>query len=82
MYKSETSLTNKRVESYDTDKVFERIESTSRVFNNVAEGASNFLPKVRFKKGGSSGGESTPPPSGKSWLERIVTGKQIGRAHV
>lgn len=68
MYKSETSLTNKRVDSYDTDKVFERIESTSRVFNNVAEGASNFLPKVRFKKGGSSG-EPTPPSSGKSWLD-------------
>lgn len=67
MYKSETSLTNKRVDSYDTDKVFERIESTSRVFNNVAEGASNFLPKVRFKKG-ASGGSSTPP-SGKSWLD-------------
>lgn len=67
MYKSETSLTNKRVDSYDTDKVFERIESTSRVFNNVAEGASNFLPKVRFKKGADN---SAPiPPSGKSWLD-------------
>jgi len=67
MYKSETSLTNKRVDSYDTDKVFERIESTSRVFNNVAEGASNFLPKVRFKKGA----DNTPPApaSGKSWLD-------------
>lgn len=67
MYKSETSLTNKRVDSYDTDKVFERIESTSRVFNNVAEGASNFLPKVRFKKGA----DNTPSasPSGKSWLD-------------
>lgn len=69
MYKSETSLTNKRVDSYDTDKVFERIESTSRVFNNVAEGASNFLPKVRFKKGGSGSEAPTPPPSGKSWLD-------------
>lgn len=67
MYKSETSLTNKRVDSYDTDKVFERIESTSRVFNNVAEGASNFLPKVRFKKGADNG--SPTPPSGKSWLD-------------
>lgn len=67
MYKSETSLTNKRVDSYDTDKVFERIESTSRVFNNVAEGVSNFLPKARFKKGV----DNTPsaPPSGKSWLD-------------
>lgn len=69
MYKSETSLTNKRVDSYDTDKVFERIESSSRVLNNVAEGASNFLPKVRFKKGSSTAGEPTPPPSGKSWLD-------------
>lgn len=67
MYKSETSLTNKRVDSYDTDKVFERIESTSRVFNNVAEGASNFLPKVRFKKGADNA--PTAPPSGKSWLD-------------
>lgn len=67
MYKSETSLTNKRVDSYDTDKVFERIESTSRVFNNVAEGASNFLPKLRSKKDANN----TPsvPPSGKSWLD-------------
>lgn len=67
MYKSETSLTNKRVDSYDTDKVFERIESTSRVFNNVAEGASNFLPKVRFKKGADN--SAPTPPSGKSWLD-------------
>lgn len=67
MYKSETSLTNKRVDSYDTDKVFERIESTSRVFNNVAEGASNFLPKVRFKKGVDNA--PSAPPSGKSWLD-------------
>lgn len=67
MYKSETSLTDKRVGSYDTDKVFERIESTSRAFNNVAEGASNFLPKVRFKKG--SGNSPSAPPSGKSWLD-------------
>lgn len=67
MYKSETSLTNKRVDSYDTDKIFERIESTSRVFNNVAEGASNFLPKARFKKGADK--TSSVPPSGKSWLD-------------
>lgn len=67
MYKSEMSLTNKRVDSYDTDKVFERIESTSRVFNNVAEGASNFLPKVRFKKGVNN--PPSAPPSGKSWLD-------------
>lgn len=67
MYKSETSLTNKRVDSYDTDKVFERIESTSRVFNNVAEGASNFLPKVRFKKGVDNA--QSAPSSGKSWLD-------------
>ena len=67
MYKSETSLTNKRVDSYDTDKIFERIESTSRVFNNVAEGASNFLPKARFKKGVDNA--PSAPPSGKSWLD-------------
>ena len=69
MYKSETSLTNKRVDSYDTDKIFERGESVSRMFKNVSDGISNFTPKPRFNKGSSSGGEPTPPPSGKSWLD-------------
>lgn len=68
MYKSETSLTNKRVDSYDTDKVFERIESVSRSVKNVSDGISNFTPKPRFNKGAASG-SSTPPPSGKSWLD-------------
>ena len=79
MYKSETSLTNKRVDSYDTDKIFERGESVTRMVKNLSDGISNFTPKPRSKKGSSPGGEHTPPPSGKSWL-RIVTGKQIGRA--
>lgn len=69
MYKSETSLTNKRVDSYDTDKIFERGESVSRMVKNISDGISNFTPKSRFKKGSSTGGESTPPPSGKSWLD-------------
>lgn len=69
MYKSETSLTNKRVDSYDTDKIFERAEGVSRMFKNVSDGISNFTPKPRFNKGSSTGGESTPPPSGKSWLD-------------
>lgn len=69
MYKSETSLTNKRVDSYDTDKIFERGESVTRMFKNVSDGISNFTPKSRFNKGSSSGGEPTPPPSGKSWLD-------------
>lgn len=69
MYKSETSLTNKRVDSYDTDKIFERGESVSRMFKNVSDGISNFTPKPRFNKGSSTGRESTPPPSGKSWLD-------------
>lgn len=69
MYKSETSLTNKRVDSYDTDKIFERAEGVSRIFKNVSDGISNFTPKPRFKKGSSTGGEPTPPPSGKSWLD-------------
>lgn len=69
MYKSETSLTNKRVDSYDTDKIFERGESVSRMFKNVSDGIVNFTPKPKFKKGSSSGGEPTPPPSGKSWLD-------------
>lgn len=68
MYKSETSLTNKRVASYDTDKIFERGESITRMFKNVSDGISNFTPKPKFNKG-SSGGEPTPPPSGKSWLD-------------
>lgn len=69
MYKSETSLTNKRVDSYDTDKIFERGESVTRMFKNVTDGISNFTPKSRFKKGSSTAGEPTPPPSGKSWLD-------------
>lgn len=69
MYKSETSLTNKRVDSYDTDKIFERGESVTRMFKNVSDGISNFTPKPKFNKGSSPGGEPTPPPSGKSWLD-------------
>lgn len=69
MYKSETSLTNKRVDSYDTDKIFERGESVSRMVKNISDGISNFTPKPRFNKGSSVGKESTPPPSGKSWLD-------------
>lgn len=69
MYKSEASLTNKRVDSYDTDKFFERGESVTRMFRNVSDGIANFSPKPRFNKGSSSGVESTPPSSGKSWLD-------------
>ena len=69
MYKSEGALTNKRVQSYDTDKIFERGESVTRMVKNVSDGVSNFLPKSRFGKGSSSSGNSTPPPSGKSWLD-------------
>lgn len=69
MYKSETSLTNKRVDSYDTDKIFERGESVSRMVKNISDGISNFSPKLRFNKGSSAGSESTPPPSGRSWLD-------------
>lgn len=68
MYKSETSLTNKRVDSYDTDKIFERGESVTRMFKNVSDGISNFTPKPKFGKGSSSG-EQSAPPSGKSWLD-------------
>lgn len=68
MYKSETSLTNKRVDSYDTDKIFERGESVTRMFKNVTDGVGNFVPKYRLSKG-SSGAAPTPPPSGKSWLD-------------
>ena len=68
MYKSETSLTNKRVDSYDTDKIFERGESVTRMFKNVSDGISNFTPKPRFSKGskGSSNDHPAVPPSGKS----------------
>lgn len=69
MYRSETSLTNKRVDSYDTDKIFERGESVTRMFKNVTDGVSNFTPKLKFKTGSSPAGDPTPPPSGKSWLD-------------
>ena len=70
MYKSEGALTNKRVQSYDTDKIFERGESVTRMVKNVSDGVGNFLPKSRFNKGSSTGSGSTPPPSsGKSWLD-------------
>lgn len=69
MYKSEMSLTNKRVDSYDTDKFFERGESVSRMFKNVSDGVSNFTPKLRGGKGSSVVDETPPPPSGKSWLD-------------
>ena len=69
MYKSETSLTNKRVDSYDTDKIFERGESVTRMVKNVSDGISNFTPKPRFNKGSSTDGKPTSPPSGKSWLD-------------
>lgn len=68
MYKSETSLTNKRVDSYDTDKIFERGESVTRMIKNVSDGISNFTPKPKNNKGSASG-SPTPPPSGKSWLD-------------
>lgn len=69
MYKSETSLTNKRVDSYNTDKIFERGESVTRMFKNFSDGVSNFLPKPRFNRGSFTGSEPAPPPSGKSWLD-------------
>lgn len=69
MYKSETSLTNKRVDSYDIDKIFERGESVSRMVKNVSDGISNFTPKPRFKHGSSTEGAPSAPPSGKSWLD-------------
>lgn len=68
MYKSETSLTNKRIGSYDTDKVFERSESVARQFKDYSDGIFNFIPKAKIKHPSSSSGESTPP-SGKSWLD-------------
>lgn len=69
MYKSETSLTNKRVDSYATDKVFERAESVSRIVKNVSDGISNFTPKPGFNKDSSTDSNPTPPSSGKSWLD-------------
>lgn len=71
MYKSETSLTNKRVDSYDTDKIFERGESVTRMVKNISDGISNFTPKPRFDKGSPAGSKSTPPPSGKTWLDAL-----------
>lgn len=69
MYKSETSLTNKRVDSYDTDKIFERGESVSRMVKNISDGISNFTPKLKSSKGSSTGSEPPSPPSGKSWID-------------
>lgn len=71
MYKSETSLTNKRVDSYDTDKLFERGESVTRMFKNVSDGISNFTPKSQGKGGkqGPDGGRIPPKPTGKSVLD-------------
>ena len=70
MYKSEGALTNKRVQSYDTDKIFERGESVTRMIKNVSDGVSDFVPNPRFKGRPSSSDNSTPPPpSGKSWLD-------------
>ena len=69
MYKSETSLANKRVDSYDTDKIFERGESVTRMVKNISDGVGNFMPKPRFKKGSSTDDNPTAPPSGKSWLD-------------
>lgn len=71
MYKSETSLTNKRVDSYDTDKIFERGESVTRMVKNISDGISNFTPKSGFKKGSSDKGKPTVPPSGKTWLDAL-----------
>ena len=68
MYKSEGALTNKRVQSYDTDKIFERGESVTRMVRNVSDGVANFLPKSRFSKSSNSETPSAPP-SGKSWLD-------------
>lgn len=69
MYKSEGALTNKRVQSYDTDKIFERGESVTRMVKNISDGVSNFVPSSRFKGRSDSPDKSTPPPSGKSWLD-------------
>lgn len=69
MYKSEKALTNKRVDSYDTDKIFERGESVTRMVKNISDGISNFISKPRFNKGSSAGSGSTQPSSGKSWLD-------------
>lgn len=70
MYRSETGLNDKRIGSYDTDKIFERAESVSRTFKNVSDGVSNFTPKG-FTKGASKSSpkNETPPPSGKSWID-------------
>lgn len=68
MYKSETSLTNKRVDSYDIDKIFERGESVTRMFKNVSDGIGNFTPTSKSNKRSSTSVGSTPP-SGKSWLD-------------
>ena len=69
MYKSDTSFTNKRVESYDTDKIFERGESVTRMFKNISDGIGNFTPKPRFNNGSSKDGKPPVRPSDKTWLD-------------
>lgn len=69
MYKSETSLTNKRVGSYDADRTFDRAESISRTFKNFSDGVVNFVPKPKVKNASGFAPLQTPPPSGKSWLD-------------
>lgn len=69
MYKSEGALTNKRVQSYDIDKLFERGESVTRMVKNISDGVGNFVPRPRLKKGSSSDDTPAAPPSGKSWLD-------------
>lgn len=81
VYKSETSLTNKRVDSYDVDKIFERGESVSRMVKNISDGISNFTPKSRFHKRSSAGSESTPPSSGKSWLDAYRENPEYSPGH-
>ena len=71
MYKSETSYTNKRVDSYDTDKIFERGESVTRMFKNVSDGISNFTPKSKSSKGPAVFPASARAFAASAWLSIV-----------
>ena len=74
MYKANTGLTNKQIDSYDTDKVFERMESVTRSVKNTADAVGTFIPAKSVTKGlqkSVSPTHADVPPSGKSWMDAL-----------
>lgn len=74
MYKANTGLTNKQIGSYDTDKVFERMESVTRSVKNTADAVGTFIPAKGAAKSVQKSVSPTHddvPPSGKSWIDAL-----------